>query len=241
MERARSQCRRGNAAGWFWLFVSFLLIILAVCIFRSRIHGDGWDVRPQAQLHSMDAALEIFNNEFSRYPPSDANDAGGLPYGGAMKLAEALMGQDLLGFHSSSIFRRDGLDAGGMRLYPPDINALPPRLRDASLKARKGPFLQAETANAFRLVEIYGKGKTGPFPEDTFVLCDTYARKRPSGKKTGMPILYCRANRAGTTHDVNNPDNPQNIYSYKDNLVLINLGVPGDPNAVHPLAEPKLF
>ena len=56
-----------------------------------------------------------------------------------------------------------------------------------------------------------------------------------------MPILYYRAKFSGTTHDANNPDDPQNIYDYRDNLSLINLGVPGDPNAVHPLANPKRF
>jgi hypothetical protein len=184
----------------------------------------------------MEAGLELFNVEFNHYPPSDANDGGRLPYCGAMKLAEALMGQDLLGFHPRSAFRADGLDPNThLPLYPADAPSV------EGLKARIGPFLPAENANAFRLVDIYGKGKTGPFLENTFVLCDTYVRTRPGGKKTGMPILYYRANRAGTAHDVNNPDSPQNIYSYKDNLALINLGVPGDPNGVHPLAEARRF
>jgi hypothetical protein len=242
MGRARSQYRRGNAAGWFWLFVSFLVIILTVCIFRSRIHVDGWDVRPQAQLHSIDAAVEISNNEFNRYPPSEADDPAGLPYCGAMKLAEALMGQDLLGFHSNSIFRRDGMSAQrDLVLYPEDFARLTPQQRDSTLRARKGPFLQAENANAWRLEDVYGADKTSPFPGNVFVLCDVFERDRPSGKKTGMPILYYRANPAGTAHDVNDPNNPRNIYSYKDNLVLINLGVPGDPNTVHPLADPRRF
>jgi len=73
------------------------------------------------------------------------------------------------------------------------------------------------------------------------VLCDVYERRRPSGKKTGMPILYYKANRSGTAHDVNNPDNPQNTYRYRDNQALINLGVPGQPNTAHPLADPKRF
>jgi hypothetical protein len=241
MGRALSKRCGGGATGQVVLLFCFLLILILFVLPHCHPHPHPANVPQRAQLHSMEAALELFNCEFDRYPPSDANDAGRLPYCGAMKLAEALMGQDLLGLHSDSIFRRDGLDAAGMRLYPPDINAPPPRLRDASLKARKGPFLPVETANAFRLVDIYGKGKTGPFPEDTLVLCDTYKRKRPSGKKTGMPILYYRANRAGKAHDVNDPDNPQNIYSYKDNDALVHLGVPDDPNAVHPLADPKRF
>jgi hypothetical protein len=56
-----------------------------------------------------------------------------------------------------------------------------------------------------------------------------------------MPILYYRANSKGTAHDVNNPDNPENIYDYRDNQILLRLGVPGEPNAGHPLADPKRF
>jgi hypothetical protein len=90
-------------------------------------------------------------------------------------------------------------------------------------------------------VDIYGKGNTGPFPEDTFVLCDTYRHRGASGQRTGLPILYYRANPSGTAHDVMNPDNPQNIYNYKDNQALIALGVPGKPEETHPLANPKRF
>jgi hypothetical protein len=234
--------RCGNSAtGPVFLFL-LLLFILIVFIRAQR--GDRYfatEVGQRAQLHSMDAALELFNAEFNHYPPSDANDPAGLPYCGAMRLAEALMGQDLRGFHSDSTFRRDGLNGAGVPLYPPDVNAVPPAFRQANLKARRGPLLPAHNVNAFRLADIYGKGKTGPFPENALVLCDTYARKRPSGKKTGMPILYYRARPGGTTHDVNNPDNSQNIYSYKDNHTLMRLGVPGGPNVVHPLAEPRRF
>ena len=101
--------------------------------------------------------------------------------------------------------------------------------------------MQAENANAWRFVDIYGAGNMGPFAESTFVLCDPYARERPSGEKTGMPILYYRANPSGITHAVMNPDTPQNIYSYKDNQALLALGVPGQPGATHPLADPKRF
>jgi len=69
----------------------------------------------------------------------------------------------------------------------------------------------------------------------------THTPERQEGKKAGMPILYYRAGPSGTKHDPNNPDDPQNIYDYRDNLALLNLGVPGDPAAVHPLANPKRF
>jgi hypothetical protein len=146
-----------------------------------------------------------------------------------MKLAEAMVGQDLLGFHPKSVYRADGLDPNTRTpLYTADI-----------AKDRPGLFLPLENANVRKLVDIYGKGKTGPFPENALVLCDTYVHSLPSGKKVGMPVLYFRAHPSGTKHDPNNPDDPQNIYDYRDNLALLRLGVPGDPNVVHPLADPK--
>ena len=224
------------------------LVVLAVLVFCLALLGSlfftrGWhrpshrDEQQKAQLNALAAAVELFANEFESYPPSDANDPAGRPYCGLMKLTEALIGQDWSGFHTRSIFRRDGLDAEGNLLYPPSADDLPIALRES----RRGPFVQAENANAWRLVDIYGKGNTGPFPENTFVLCDCYWRERPSGKTTGMPILYYRARPSGTTHDVANPDNPQNIYNYRDNQALIALGVPGIPGATHPLIDPRRF
>jgi hypothetical protein len=129
---------------------------------------------------------------------------------------------------------------GTVDLYP-DVDRLSKAGLEAHLKARKGPYLDPVNANAARLVEVYGKGHTGPFDGNLFVLCDTYIRKRPSGAKTGMPVLYYRADPSGTTHDVNDPDNPANIYHYRDNQMLLSLGVPGESNAVHPLAGPRRF
>lgn len=215
----------------FLVAVTIFVMIPAVMnpVFRPKNAGQ------RGQLQSISTALELRSNEFGGYPPSDANDPTGVPYCGAMKLFEAVVGRDLLGFHRESLFRADGLDGDGERaLYPPG-----PTL--AHLAARKGPYLQPERANAFRLLDIYGKGNTGPFDGDIRVLCDTYIRKRPSGAKTGMPILYYRADPNGTAHDVNDPDNPLNIYDYRDNQALVQLGVPGHPKDVHPLSDPRRF
>jgi hypothetical protein len=126
-------------------------------------------------------------------------------------------------------------------LYPANIDDLSVAVRESNMRARKGPFVLAENANTSRLVDIYGKGKTGPFPEDTFVLCDIYQQRRPSGERTGMPILYYRADSSRTMHDIVNPDDRENIYCYKDNQALIALGVPGKPGETHPLVDPKRF
>ncbi len=237
--------QQGKLGKETWIALIFVLVsclaILGFLFFHSGSPISDRDLELKAQLNAMNAAIELFAYEFDGYPPSDANDATGRPYCGAMKLTEALMGRDLLGFHTKSTFRWDGLDAEGTLLYPVNIDDLPVALHDSSLRARKGPFLQAENANACRLVDIYGKGNTGSFAESAFVLCDPYARPRPSGEKTGMPILYYRANPSGTAHDVVNPDNPQNIFNYKDNQALIALGVPGKPGETHPLIDPKRF
>lgn len=57
-----------------------------------------------------------------------------------------------------------------------------------------------------------------------------------------MPILYYRADTSKTGHDVDDPDNPENIYNYKDNHVLLGLGVPGRSKTNHPMfTNPGLF
>jgi hypothetical protein len=218
-----------------------MLVVLVFCLaffgllLFHRSHPPYREVQLRAQINALNVALELFANEFDSYPPSDANDPTGRPYCGAMKLTEALMGQDLRGFHTKSAYRADGRDPNDLKqLYPPEPDG-------ANLRLRKGPFLQAENANVWRLVDIYGKGNTGPFPESTSILCDVYGQKRPSGQKTGMPILYYRADPSGTLHDVHNPDNLRNLYHYQDNQALLSLGVPGKPGASHPLADPKRF
>ncbi|NQT03100.1 MAG: hypothetical protein HQ580_13815 [Planctomycetes bacterium] len=190
----------------------------------------------KVQFNSIQAGIELFNNENNGYPPSEALDPNGQPYCGAMKLCEAMMGRDMLGFHPDSVFRADGMDATNTRqLYP--VNP-----QTDNTNARIGPILQDETANAYRLLDIYGSGNTGSFNRNDFVLCDEYPKKRHSGKKIGMPILYYKADTSHTEHDVNNPDNPKNIYNYKDNHTLLSLGIPWKPNKKHPLfTNPRIF
>ncbi|MBP7051286.1 MAG: hypothetical protein KBE65_09750 [Phycisphaerae bacterium] len=186
-------------------------------------------VRQKAQLHSMDAAIELFNNEYSGYPPSNALDSTGAAYCGVIKLCEALMGQDLLGFHSNSSFLRSGLSTSGSVLYPPNFNSLSDAERAATLTARKGPYLPAESANAWRMEDIYGTN-IGSFLGTSRVLCDVYEWQMKSGEKTGMPILYYRADTANTQHNPGLPmsetNSGGNIYNYMDNNALVFLGKP---------------
>jgi len=187
------------------------------------------------QLRIVGIGIEFFNNEWDGYPPSGAFDGNGQQYCGAMKLSEAMVGKDLLGFHPDSAFRADGLDATGRLLYDP-----------TTLGSRKELFLQLDNANANRLSEIYGTGNTGSFNENAFVLCDIYKRDMRTGRKTGMPILYYKAETSNKLHDPNfaatPTDNMGNIYNFNDNQAIFALGKPWeDPGkqSTHSLSLPS--
>lgn len=205
------------------------------------------EVRQRAQFHSIEAALELFHGEWGSYPSSSAKDdstAAGVDYCGAMKLCEAMVGQDLVGFNPNSHFWANCTVNGTDLLYdnPPVGAVLWPTTPD-NLKARKS-YLQADSANAYRLRELYGTGNVAPFTnENLFVLCDVYNRVKnhDTGKSIGMPILYYKANVGNTIHDPNgtttafpttwNNDNGY-IYNYLDNDALVHLGPAG---VTHPL------
>jgi len=196
-------------------------------------------VRQKAQFHAMDAAIELYSNEFDGYPPSGAMDPTGQSYCGAMKLCETMMGQDLMGVHSNSVFRRDGMDATGTRLLYPS----PPS--SDNLKARKGPYLPSESVSAYRLGKIFDD--TGDFLRQSFVLCDVYTRQMRTGEKIGMPILYYKADTANNLHDPNTLptpiDNKGNIYNYWDNQSVVALGKPWEAGelSTHKLMDPLRF
>jgi type II secretory pathway pseudopilin PulG len=225
--------------------MSIIIILIGLLVpSLNMVKRYAKEVRQKAQFHSIDSAIELFssNSGWGGYPPSDALDEAGKDYCGAMKLCEAMVGQDLMGFHPNSHFWADCTDGtsghqlydnppGGATLYPDDAN---------NLKARKGPYLQTDSANAYRLWQLYGTGKTSPFTnENLFVLCDVYNRvkNQDTGKGVGMPILYYKANTSNTIHDPNGTfptagnDNGY-IYNYLDNDELVHLGPAG---VTHPL------
>jgi type II secretory pathway pseudopilin PulG len=207
------------------------------------------EVRQRAQFHSIDSALELFNGEWGSYPPSSAMDTAVTParYCGAMKLCEAMLGQDLMGFHPNSRFLEDGSATGnGDWIYATPTNTYQPDT--ANLRARK-TYLQ-QTTDAYRLEHLYSA--VGNFNKDSYVLCDVYNRvkHRQTGKGIGMPILYYRANTLNTIHDpctssVAIPpawDNDNGyIYNYWDNQDLVDLGVPPAGAVAHPLSVPDKF
>ncbi len=236
--------------------MSIIVILIGLMVpALNKVRRFARDVQQKAQLKAIDAAVELFRNEFDGYPPSSALDSMGQAYCGSMKLCEALMGQDLLGFHTSSVFRRDGLDAAGkLPLYPPNIDGLTPALRENNLKARKGPFLPAENVSTARMQDIYGTN-VGSYLPTTFMICDVYARQMRSAERIGMPILYYKADTANSYHDPNfvsamsRTDSRGNIFNYWDNHDLVQLGKPwvaagssgGAALTSHKMVDPARF
>jgi prepilin-type N-terminal cleavage/methylation domain-containing protein len=226
--------------------MSIIVILISVLVpALNNVRKYATKVKQKAQFNAIQASIELFNNENDGYPPSTAVDGIGQPYCGAMKLCEAMMGRDLLGFHPDSVFRADGMDSTGTRqLYP-----VPPTTQN--LTARLGPLLQFENANAYRLADIYGPGNTGTFNENIFVLCDVYTRNMRTGKKMGMPILYYKADTSNYLHDPNAAPEPLdskgNIYNYWDNQNLVALGKPWEQagsdstTSQHSLSNPVRF
>lgn len=195
----------------------------------TMIRNTAKEAKQKAQLTQIGLALTAFRNDYGDYPPSSwlTPPAGAGDYCGAQKLAEALLGWDLMGFHPKSAWRADGFDtSGGVLSYDP------PKGRDFdgdgvpdTLDERKGPYLELATTNAFRLGDLYTGGVgTGPLAPNTFVICDSFGVKKVTiapgeTAKAGTPILYYRANTSSKTLEP--PATPfQRIYNVRDNMPL---------------------
>jgi prepilin-type N-terminal cleavage/methylation domain-containing protein len=200
------------------------------------------ETKQRAQLTTIGLALSAFRNEddFGDYPPSSWVTPPAEPgdYCGAQKLAEALLGWDLVGVHPDTHWQADGKNnkpymTGGV-LYAPDQYFFYDTTNPIEMDKRISPYLELATANAFRL----GVNPNRPDPEglfdnplplaplngDTFVICDVFGVKKinitqPGPPVTvyksfmaGTPILYYRANTSGKT--------VREIYNVRDNVPL---------------------
>jgi type II secretory pathway pseudopilin PulG len=213
------------------------------------------EAKQKAQFTTTALALETFKNDYGDYPPSDGwnyTTGRSLNYCGAQKLAEALLGWDLMGFHPKSAWRADGLDVeGGSGTYDP-AGARPDTNQNNvpdTLEERTGSYLEVGTANAFRLGGEEGLfSNTGDLAGNRFVLCDGFGVKKiaitnplESNKSTtfnaGTPILYFKADPSSKHISV--PEN-YSIYKIGDNRELIRLGRVKDGRQ-HPFYQPEHF
>jgi len=205
-----------------------LLIVLAIIALLvgllvpalSTVRNMARETKQKAQLTTIEMALAAFKNDYGDYPPSDpfswlADTQEAQNYCGSQKLAEALLGWDLLGFHPDSGWRADGTNRRPYRdpvntgvIHPPGQYFLYNPNSAIDMDKRKGRYLELETANAFRLgssapnVRDGLYADTGPLAPETFVLCDVFGSRKvmmPNGTtaQAGVPILYYKANISG--------------------------------------------
>jgi type II secretory pathway pseudopilin PulG len=221
--------------------ISIIVIIIGVLL--PALNMIRWYAKYTTQknlFRNIDTGLQAYEIDFGEYPDSSATDATGAQYCGAMKLAEAMAGQDGLGFNPDSKFTADD-GSGNTELYPPsqgDLGSWPDWYKD-NIRNRK-EYLEAKDVQICSLDNLYASASGFTFTNEVALLCDVYKRNeiRDSSKyrtKLGMPILYYKADTSKLAHDVNHPDNAGNIYNYKDNQQFLKLGVPWDLTAMHPL------
>ncbi len=250
---------RNNAFTLIELLTSMTIIVLLIGLLLpaiAMVRRMAKETAQKAQLTTIDMSLDSFRNDYGDYPPSDGWDytAGApLDYCGAHKLAEALVGWDLMGFHPDSDWQSDGYNIANTYYYY-DPTSIP------DMDKRKDPYLEVATTSAFRLGAsaaglpdgLYGFGNTGLLAPQPFILCDVFTVKRltvttSSGKKVvykaGTPILYYRANTNSNT--MLNGNWPQQRYNFQDNMVLVDLTplayIDETTPPPHPLENPATF
>lgn len=246
----KDQGKKGGFTIIELLTVMSIIVILISLLTPAlnRVRRYSMDVKQRAQFHSIGVALDLFNSEFDGYPDSSRYDSStaNAEYCGAMKLAEAMVGQDLKGFNPKSKFRRDGMDSDVppiTNLYPPNPGTGTPTYPAylENLKSRK-MYLELDNANAYQIKDIYDTTRltNANFVVSSYVLCDSYNRvtNKTTGKKMGMPILYYKADTAKSAYPDGNTapgtmatDGRKGIYIYNfdDNQQLIDMDNAGMP------------
>lgn len=218
------------------LLTVLAIITILVGIFIptvSFVRNTAKEAKQSVQLTAIDMALMAFKGDYGDYPESNLNE-NAEDYCGAQKLAEALVGWDLLGFHPESKFIAANHvdDEGGV--YDGDDND--------NLDERIGPYLELTTANAFTLKQLFGTVTTD-LALDTYVLCDSFAAKKVTivgASKTiivnaGRPILYYKANTVSKDFIPFGNMPELKIYNRDDNYELLTLKM-GSEGTDDPLA-----
>lgn len=223
--------------------MSIIVIVLGILMpSLAAVRRYAKAVKQRSQFHEISKALEMFSIDFDGYPDSSYADLLGMPYCGAMKLCEALVGQDGLGFHPLSKF--DARDAPKLYFNRPTNLLEDPPTMEQEQKLQNWRKVYLEGKKSIQIADI-----NDIFPtQDTFdpyckVFCDVFKQNqiKSAGEKAGMPVLYYKAYTVNLLHSTNELANPyvsgNNIYNYYDNYDIIELGVPW-LNKTHPFKTP---
>ncbi|MGA2092130.1 MAG: type II secretion system protein [Sedimentisphaerales bacterium] len=155
--------------------MSIIIILLGVLVpALNKTRRYAKTVVQRGQFHEISKGLELFRNDHSEnYPDSGATAPDSLGtvrgYCGAMKLCEALLGQDGMGFNPLSQFTADGIitEPNGNQpdLYPFDLcTSTDPTVYSGPTATNPGlstnlqsriKYVDAENIKATRLQDLY--------------------------------------------------------------------------------------
>jgi len=236
--------------------MSIIIILLGILMpSLGAVRRYARKVRQKGMFHDISKCLESFSIDHDGYPDSSPFDLDNDSYCGAMKLCEAMVGQDGMGFHPDSIFDDKGkpadknLDDLYFNRTPLTDEDDPQGVDKLNLQARQ-ICLQGEDIQIGSMQALYENnlvGTAGDFDANCPVLCDVFKRHqlRVGAEKAGMPILYYKADTSKLLHESDEVKGPYNawgnIYNYYDNYDLIILGVPwsGEIHAYEDIAVPN--
>jgi type II secretory pathway pseudopilin PulG len=152
--------------------MSIIIILLGVLVpALNKTRRYAKTVVQRGQFHEISKGLELFRNDHSEnYPDSGAADPCGFGYCGAMKLCEAMLGQDGMGFNPNSQFKASGsineADGTTTDLYPFDLCTQtdptaysdptdpPQKLLIDNLRARV-KYVESDNIKATRVQDLY--------------------------------------------------------------------------------------
>ena len=202
MKREKTHNKTGFTLVEILTTIAIIAILLGFLIpALNMVQKSAMTAKQKAQFHGIEIAMETFSTDIGDYPPSAWDTTRYGFYSASQRLAEAMVGQDGFGFHPDSELYASGQDSMGNDLYAPAVDLTDPA-NSGNLSARKGPYLELENANAVKLSNLYGSANLNSLV-DTFILADMYkiTKNAATGKLTGSPILYYRADRSKILHD----------------------------------------
>ena len=144
--------------------MSIIIILISVLVpALNKVRVFAKVVTQKGQFHEISNGLELYRNDHQEtYPDSGPADGDGRGYCGAMKLCEAMMGQDGMGFNPRSRFWADGtaVDPNGSTRYlyyfnlcsptsPPYTGAQQTNMRERT------KYLESDNVTSNRLQDLY--------------------------------------------------------------------------------------